>query len=98
MNIYISENHTVPLVIRRRPTILTYTIEAVNYTSTFDVNWTDMSQSEKDAFEDSFIQATATELGVSPEDIVIHEITAGSAVVDASVYVQEGSTVTAYSI
>ena len=98
MRLYISSEHTVPLVIRQPNTIVIYDIGSVNYTSTFEVDWEHMSEVDKAAFRTSFIQATATELGVSPEDIFIHEITVGSAVVDASVYVQEGSAVTIDSI
>tara|TARA_Y100000389_G_scaffold91812_1_gene88421 strand:+ start:2826 stop:4607 length:1782 start_codon:yes stop_codon:yes gene_type:complete len=95
MKLYISENHSVPLVVTGPTVALVYSIESVNYTSTYnEIDWDSMTQAEKDDFTADFLTSTATALGVSEDDITIHGIIAGSAIVDATVYVSEGSSVT----
>jgi hypothetical protein len=53
-----------------------------------------MTQDTQDTFTAQFLTSTATALGVSEDDITIHGIIDGSAIVDATVYVSEGSSVT----
>jgi hypothetical protein len=100
MKLFVSKNENSGRIgVKPTKTIVTYEIEAVTYTSTFEVDWVNMKEDDKVAFRTVFIQATADALvGVSPDDIIIHGITAGSAIVDASIYIAEGSTVTTDSI
>ena len=94
MILFVSNNHTGSLEVNPNSITVEYAIAALTFTSTFEINWEIMNESEKDEFENSFKVATATEMNVPIENVVIHEITAGSAVVDSSIYLQEGSAVT----
>jgi hypothetical protein len=83
-----STNTELPTI---KTPLVTYTIEAVNYTSTFDIS---VPQNEKDAFKVSFIQATALALDISQENIAVLDVIDGSTIVDSVVYVHAGSSVT----
>ena len=69
-----------------------YSIEAVNYTATFDISWNTLSETDKRNFEHEFKSSVANSLGVSIDDVVIHTITQGSAIVNSSVYLSSTTT------
>jgi len=75
-----------------------YTMEAVNYTTTFDVQWNTLDETSRTIFENTFKLSVANALGVSVDDVVIHTVTDGSTIVDASVYVVSSTTTTVSEI
>ena len=79
---------------RFAPGTYAYDIQTVSYTTTFDAQWNEMNSIEQREFEDQFKAVSAQSLGVPIDNVIIHSITQGSVIVEASVYVTTDTGIT----